>query len=109
MSSRPLEITVEDLKASLDGGEEMVVLDVREPWELEMARLDGSLDIPMNEIPDRLDEVPGDRPVAVLCRSGARSMKVTQYLRANGFADVSNIGGGILAWANAYDPSMTRY
>jgi rhodanese-related sulfurtransferase len=109
MSGAPLEISVQDLKEARDSGGDLVVLDVREPWELYVARLDGTLDIPMNEIPDRLDELPKDKPLAVLCRSGARSLKVTHYLRANGFAKVSNIAGGILAWGAAYDPRMARY
>jgi adenylyltransferase/sulfurtransferase len=63
----------------------------------------------MNELPERLSEVPKDKPVAVLCRSGARSLKVTQYLRANGYDLTSNVSGGILAWAESVDPAMTRY
>ena len=109
MPEAPLEISVQDLKEARDKGADLVVLDVREPWELDLARLDGTLDIPMNELPERLTEVPKDKPVAVLCRSGARSMKVTQYLRANGYPSVSNVAGGILAWADSFEPSMTRY
>lgn len=109
MVGTPLEISVQDLKEALDSGGDLVVLDVREPWELDVARLDGTLDIPMNEVPDRLDELPKDKPIAVLCRSGARSLKVTNYLRANGFSEVSNIAGGILGWGAAYDPTMARY
>jgi rhodanese-related sulfurtransferase len=105
----PLEISVEELMAAREGDGDLVVLDVREPWELELARLEGTLDIPMNELPERLSEVPKDKPVAVLCRSGARSLKVTQYLRANGYNLASNVTGGILAWAEAVDPAMTRY
>jgi adenylyltransferase/sulfurtransferase len=107
--SAPLEISVEELKAAREADGDLVVLDVREPWELELARLEGTLDIPMNELPERLSEVPKDKPVAVLCRSGARSLKVTQYLRANGYDLTSNVSGGILAWAESVDPAMTRY
>ena len=109
MSGAPLEISVQDLKEARDSGSDLIVLDVREPWERDVARLEGTLDIPMNEVPDRLDELPKDKPIAVLCRSGARSLKVAQYLRANGFPEVSNIAGGILVWGAAYDPTMARY
>ena len=109
MADAPLEITLEELKQAREAGRDLVVLDVREPWELEIAHLEGTLDIPMNEIPDRLDELPKDRPIAVLCRSGGRSMNVTRYLRANGFPAASNVAGGILGWAAAYDPEMARY
>jgi len=109
MSDAPLEISVQDLKAAQESGSEFVVLDVREPWERDVARLEGTLDIPMNEIPDRLGDLPQDKPIAVLCRSGARSLKVTQFLRMNGFPKVSNVVGGILGWGEAYDPTMARY
>ena len=109
MSEAPLEISIQELKAALDRGDDLVVLDVREPWELGRASLPGTLNIPMNEIPDRLAEVPDDRRVAVLCRSGGRSMQVTNYLRGHGYGMTSNITGGIMAWADQIDPSMTRY
>lgn len=109
MADAPLEITLEELKQAREAGRDLVVLDVREPWELEIAHLEGTLDIPMNEIPERLSELPKDKPVAVLCRSGARSLRVTEYLRARGYDLTSNVAGGILAWADNFDPSMTRY
>lgn len=109
MASAPLEISVDDLKTAMDEGGALVVLDVREPWELEVARLEGTLDIPMNELPERLSEVPKDKPLAVLCRSGRRSLNVTNYLRAQGYDLASNVAGGILAWAETFDPSMERY
>ncbi|WP_455373461.1 rhodanese-like domain-containing protein [Limibacillus halophilus] len=109
MTGAPLEISVQELKEAREAGRDLIVLDIREPWELDVARLEGTLDIPMNEIPERLSELPKDKPVAVLCRSGARSLRVTEYLRARGYDLTSNVAGGILAWADNFDPSMTRY
>jgi adenylyltransferase/sulfurtransferase len=104
-----LEIDVEELDRRLRDGETLAVLDVREPWELEVARLPATLDIPMNELPERIGELPRDKPLAVLCRSGARSLRVTQYLRQLGFEQASNVAGGILAWADRIDPGVSKY
>ncbi|MBB3065531.1 rhodanese-like domain-containing protein [Limibacillus halophilus] len=105
----PLEMEVEELRRRLASDDSLVVLDVREPWELEIVRLSGTLDIPMNHLIERIKEVPQDRPVAVLCRSGGRSMKVTQYLRQQGFSNVINVAGGILAWADRIDNTLAKY
>ncbi len=90
-----------------------VVLDVREPEELQMAsvRPDGFdlLVIPMNDIPARLAELDPQRPVAVLCHRGGRSQRVAMYLASNGFDTVANIAGGIDAWALECDGSIPRY
>lgn len=102
-------ISVSELKALLDASPAPVVLDVREPWELAIARLPGTLDIPMNEIPDRLGDIPRDRRVIVMCRSGARSLRVANYLLQNGYGAVSNLTGGILAWGAEIDPNLPQY
>ncbi len=90
-----------------------LVLDVREPMELEMAALQPRgfelLAIPMNEIPARLLELDPDRPVACLCHHGARSQRVAMYLASNGFGQVANIAGGIDAWSLERDPTVPRY
>jgi rhodanese-related sulfurtransferase len=91
-----------------------VVLDVREPWELQTASVPADaafelLAIPMNEIPARLAEVPRDRPLAVLCHHGGRSLRVAGFLAQQGYTDVANIAGGIHAWAQERDPSVPRY
>ena len=90
-----------------------VVLDVREPRELQAASLrpDGFdlVPIPMNEVPARLAELDPDRPIACLCHHGARSQRVAMYLASNGFSMVANIAGGIDAWALEQDPSVPRY
>ena len=86
-----------------------VLLDVREPYELAICQIAGSLQIPMGNIPGRLAEIPRDQRILVLCHHGARSMRVTEWLRANGYANASNIAGGIEAWAENIDPSLARY
>jgi len=75
-----------------------VLLDVREADEFRQVRVEGSLFIPMSELAARVDEIPRDRPVIVLCASGARSGNVTAHLRSEGWEDVGNVAGGISAW-----------
>jgi rhodanese-related sulfurtransferase len=103
------EISVAGLKALRDGGADHVLLDVREPFELELARVAGSLDIPMGEIADRLAEVPRDRDVVVMCHGGKRSARVTRLLEEHGFTRAVNLEGGIDAWSREIDPSVPTY
>ena len=99
-----------ELKARRDHpADAPVVLDVREPWELAIARLAGTLDIPMNDIPNRLGDIPRHSEVIVMCRSGGRSLTVANYLQRHGFSSVANLTGGILAWSAEIDPSLPRY
>ena len=86
-----------------------VVLDVRERWELEQARLPQCLHIPMGDIPNRLNEIPESRPVVCLCHHGIRSYQVGLYLEKNGVNDVYNLHGGIAAWSAQVDPSCPTY
>jgi len=102
------EITPTALKQRLAERHPPLVLDVREGWELEIARLPGTVDIPMGEVPQRLAELPREREVVVMCRSGGRSLKVAQYLDRQGYR-VANLTGGILAWAQDVDPSLKTY
>jgi sulfur-carrier protein adenylyltransferase/sulfurtransferase len=102
------EITPSALKARLAAPDPPLVLDVREPWEQDIARLPGTFDIPMNELPTRLSELPKDRDIVVMCRSGGRSSKVTQYLEQQGYR-TANLTGGILRWAQDVDPSLATY
>jgi rhodanese-related sulfurtransferase len=102
------EITPSALQARLATADPPVVLDVREPWEQDIARLAGTLDIPMNEVAARLAELPKDRDIVVMCRSGGRSSTVTQYLEQRGYR-ASNLTGGILRWAQDIDPTLESY
>jgi len=89
--------------------EKVRILDVREPHEVAICSVDGAESIPMQEIPARLASLPRDRHLLVLCHHGGRSLRVCQYLRAQGFPAVTNITGGIDAWAREIDPRLTRY
>ena len=109
MSDLPLEISVEDLDRIRRDGENHALLDVREPHELEIISLSGSIDIPMGDVPERAAELPKDKTIAVLCRSGGRSLKITQWLRANGYHNATNVAGGINAWAERIDNSLEPY
>jgi len=103
------EIGPAALQARLGSPQPPVVLDVREKWELEAARLPGTVDIPMMEIPQRLAELPRDRDIVVMCHGGVRSLKVAHYLVEHGFSQVANLTGGIHAWARDVDPSIGTY
>lgn len=89
--------------------ESATLLDVREPWELEIAPVPGAKHIPMNQIPGRLAELSPEQPVLVLCHSGIRSQNVAQFLDQSGFKDVSNITGGTEAWRLEVDPNVPSY
>lgn len=87
---------------------EYLILDVREPEEIERASLPGTLNIPMNEVPARLDEIPRDRPIAVLCHHGARSAQIALFLESEGIP-AFNVAGGIDAWSQRVDHGVPRY
>jgi rhodanese-related sulfurtransferase len=107
--SEPFEIDTLTLKERLDGENPPAVLDVREPWELEIASLDGALSIPLGELPRRMAELPKDRPLAVMCHHGGRSAQATAWLRNQGFDGAMNVAGGIDGWARTIDPTLSRY
>ncbi|HVT74505.1 MAG TPA: rhodanese-like domain-containing protein [Lacunisphaera sp.] len=86
-----------------------VLVDVREAEELAICQLAGARHVPMRDIPSRVGELPRDRPVLVLCHHGARSLQVTRFLRDQGFAQATNVAGGIDAWAREVDPTLERY
>lgn len=103
----PLEIDV--ATAAQLQREGALLLDVREPFEVATCAIASSRHIPMRQIPESLPDLPRDRLILALCHHGARSLRVTQFLRANGFSQVSNVAGGIDAWAAEIDPSLARY
>ena len=92
-----------------DGEGRVVLLDVREPHERELAVIEPSLHIPMGEIPDRLEEIPKDRYVVVYCHAGLRSMMVAGFLAHRGWKTVANLSGGIDAWSVEIDRTVPRY
>jgi adenylyltransferase/sulfurtransferase len=103
------EITVEELKRRRDAGETLVLLDVREPQEYEIARIDGATLIPLGQLPDRLGELKNDVELVVHCHSGMRSARAVQFLRQHGYARAVNLAGGIDAWSERIDPSVPQY
>ena len=100
---------MQELRARRQASEELVVLDVREPYEIATAALEGALVMPMGEVPARLAELPPDRPIVVMCHHGARSANVTAFLNANGFSGAVNLAGGIDAWSVQIDAGVARY
>ncbi len=103
------EVSPAEFVAALAGQPRTLLLDVREAWELDIARLPGALHIPMAAIPARLAELDRDRDIVVLCRSGGRSLNVAHYLEARGYPSVANLTGGILAWRRDVDSSLATY
>lgn len=109
-SSCPLEVPVTEAKRLCDANPAgTLIIDVREPFEREICAVAGAEAIPMQTIPGQLAALPRDRHLLILCHAGGRSMRVTQFLRANGLENVSNIAGGIDAWAREIDPTLARY
>jgi rhodanese-related sulfurtransferase len=86
-----------------------VLLDVREPWEVETCHIEGALAMPMNSIPARIDDLDEDAAIVCICHHGARSMQVAAFLERNGFGKIANLTGGIHAWAVQVDPAMPKY
>jgi len=104
------EMSVTDLKAHLDGPDPApVLLDVREPWEYGICRIEGSHLIPMRSIPSSLDQLDRDREMVVICHHGIRSRQVALFLEHQGFDNVINMQGGVAAWARDVDPGMPTY
>jgi len=103
------EITPAELKRRLDAGDDIFLLDVREPVEWQICHLDGAVLIPMNTIPARMHELDSAREIVVYCRSGKRSAQITAFLKAAGFRKVKNLQGGILQWSDEVDPSVPKY
>ncbi len=102
------QLSVKDLKRRIDAGEDVFILDVREPYEYQIAQIGGKL-IPQNDVPQRLAEIPRDREIVVQCRSGARSQRIAEFLKQSGYPQVVNLAGGILAWSDEIDPKVQKY
>ena len=102
------EMQVEELKRRLDAGDDLFVLDVREPHEYQICNIGGHL-IPLGDLPNRVSELDSSREIVAHCRSGVRSGKAVAFLQQAGFRKVHNLAGGILAWADKIDPKMPKY
>ncbi len=107
----PTEIKPTDLRARMDAGEKFLLLDVRQPWEHETARIANSLLIPMNELPQRTAEIvlePG-QTLVTYCHAGVRSMRSAMFLEQSGFSNVLSLAGGIAEWSAQVDPGIPQY
>ena len=102
------EVTVSELKKLRDTQADFQLIDVREEHELEICEI-GGIHIAMGEVMENLDKISKDKQVVIHCRSGARSGAICQALEANGFNNVYNLKGGIIAWSTEIDPSITKY
>jgi len=103
------EISVQKLKGKMDAREAFDLIDVREPFEFEIARIDGAKLIPLGEIPERADELDREQTLIVHCHSGRRSAQAVRLLKQRGFANVYNLEGGIDAWSDFIDPTVPKY
>jgi adenylyltransferase/sulfurtransferase len=107
----PEEITVGDLAERIRLGKPLLIIDVREDWEREIARIPGDVHIPMNDLRARLEEViaPAGGEIVVYCHAGVRSMMVAAFLEQSGIPGALSLAGGIDAWACTIDPGVARY
>jgi adenylyltransferase/sulfurtransferase len=103
------EIEVTELKAKQDRGDKFVLVDVREPHEYQIARIPGSVLIPLGELPKRLNELNPADEIVMHCKMGGRSAKACDLLKQNGFTKVINVKGGITAWSDKVDPTVPKY
>jgi molybdopterin/thiamine biosynthesis adenylyltransferase/rhodanese-related sulfurtransferase len=103
------QISVQELKQKMDTHEALELIDVREPFEFQIARIDGATLIPLGEIAERADELQREEPIVIHCHSGRRSAQAVRLLQQRGFTNVYNLEGGIDAWSDLIDPSVPRY
>ena len=104
------EITAAELKARMDSGEDVQLIDVRQPDEHEFARIKGAKLIPLGDIVKRMDELDATREVVLHCKAGGRSAQAIEMLKRAGFTgDLKNLKGGITAWSNEVDPKIPKY
>lgn len=104
-----IRILSEEAKQKLDNGHHVVFLDVREPWEYDLARIEGAKLIPPGELQQRVNELDPATEIIVYCHHGVRSFQATLFLRQMGFAKAKNLAGGIDGWSLRADPSVPRY
>jgi rhodanese-related sulfurtransferase len=103
------EISPLELKRRLEAGAPLRVIDVREPWEVAIASLPETLNIPLNELPQRLQELDPKADTVVMCKSGGRSGRAAAFMLSRGFGRIANLTGGIDAWTRDVDPTLDSY
>jgi rhodanese-related sulfurtransferase len=104
-----LEISVAEFRRRQKAGEEFLLVDVREPWEFEVCRIEGAKLMPMRTIPANLQALDGDEDVICYCHHGQRSLDVAAWLRAQGVESAQSLAGGIERWSREIDPTVPRY
>jgi len=110
-----LELSAQQLKAHLDARQlesdkqQPLLLDVRQPWEYEVCRIENSILVPMSQIPAKLEELDSERETVVICHHGIRSRSVARFLEQAGFSNVINLSGGVAQWAQTVDKQMPTY
>jgi adenylyltransferase/sulfurtransferase len=105
----PIEVDVHQAARLSGNGTGAVILDVREPFEHAIGIVKGSLLVPMRQVPEAIGDLPGDKPILVICHTGVRSLRVAEFLRARGFENATSIAGGIAEWSREIDTSIQRY
>lgn len=103
------QLSAIDLQNKIQRSEDIFLLDVREPFEFNFCRIEGSVSIPLNQIPARLKELDFDKEIVTICHHGIRSMQAANFLAQVGFKSVSNLSGGVDAWSLQCDSAMPRY
>jgi rhodanese-related sulfurtransferase len=103
------EISAPELQARRNRGEKPLVIDVREEWELQLARIPDVVHLPMSQVPARVGELSRDAETIVMCHAGARSLRVAHFLANQGFTNVANLTGGIAAWSEQVDATVPQY
>ncbi len=105
------ELTTQELATWLENTDRIkpILLDVREPWEFEICHIHSSLIMPMNSIPENISKLDALKPIVCICHHGVRSMHVALFLEQHGFSKVSNLTGGLHAWAQQVDDTMPTY
>lgn len=103
------EITATELKNHINDDMALLLLDVRETWEYEICAIPDSINIPMSLIPSSIEKLDKDDHIVVICHHGMRSMSVAQFLVSNGYSNITNLSGGIHAWAIEVDSQMEQY
>ena len=103
------QLTPAEVRQRLSGDMPPLLLDVREPWEVAVCAIDGSLNVPMAQIPGALGSLDPERETVVVCHHGVRSLQVAMFLERSGFSRVVNLAGGVDAWARDLDPNMATY
>ena len=104
-----VNVAATEVKQRLDRGDTITLLDVREQWEYDTARINGAKLIPMRELETRKAELNPNDEIVVYCHMGVRSLKAIHYLKQHGFTNLKNLSGGIEAWSTTADPSVPRY